>query len=101
MIRIHSMPQAEGVGDEPKTREDGGYLADDEGEDEADGRGAEGERIQNHDPDSLAPRNAEPGHGGGVRGGRGSSKEHVGEVTRGTRAACAAARPRRRRRSGG
>src|SRR6059036_603684 len=43
VIGIHTVPQAEGVRDEPEPREDGGDLADDESEDETDGRGAQDE----------------------------------------------------------
>jgi len=80
MIRIHPVTQAERVGDEPETCEDGGDLADDEGQNETDRRGAEDQRIQYPDSDPLAPRNAEPGSGGVVRGG-GSGMTHVSEVT--------------------
>ena len=81
MIRIHAVPQAERVGDEPESREDGGYLADDEGQDETDGGGAKDQRIKNPNPDSLAPGNAEPGATNVTLGGSGSSMTHVSEVT--------------------
>src|SRR5207245_10439282 len=81
MIRIHAVPQAELVGDEPESCEDGGYLADVESQDETDGGSAKDQRINNPDPDPLAPGYAEPGGVGVVWGGSGSSMTHVSEVT--------------------
>src|SRR2546427_10573271 len=82
VIRVYPMPEAEGVGDEAKPREDRGKLADDEREDEPEDRRPKDRGIDHRDLDSLGLGNAEPGRVRVARRGRRSSMTHVSEVTR-------------------
>ena len=81
VIRIHPVPQAECVGDEPEPCEDRGELANDEGGNKAETRRAKDQRVKDPDPNPFAPRDAESGSVGGARGSDGSSMTHVSEVT--------------------
>src|SRR5207244_1822369 len=59
VIRVDPVSQAERVGDESESREDGRNLADDERQNETDGGGAKDQSINNPNPEPLNPRNPE------------------------------------------